>query len=363
MSDHESKIIPNSFQTPNAYVDEAMYLLTPEEYKVLSFIDRHILGWQEKVMERKSAISLTMLVNGYQSKKTGRWFHGTGLSRPTVNKCLDALTAYGFVIPEGKPGPKGQVWVIGDYPDYDGLRERYMIKQAETDLRMARVRGKCDLPVNEIDPAQVNVISPEPTIYDLRKQRHAERQSPKTKDKDFAASHDAAHAPSQISVTPDTSIVEGREIPTPAEHSPKAGRKSKGKNAPTIPLPPSAPAALGLAWGVTLVQGDFPSFNKVAQTLIKSTIPVEEFPAYVTYWRERSQKEGWTLATVHALTGAGRMSEYVAYRTKQAYLMTLAYPPQVDPSPEDMVDPSEVDAMLKASMAAYTYDPTQESAS
>jgi hypothetical protein len=34
-------LIPNSFQTPNAYVDQYMPLLTPEEWVVLSYVVRH----------------------------------------------------------------------------------------------------------------------------------------------------------------------------------------------------------------------------------------------------------------------------------------------------------------------------------
>jgi hypothetical protein len=83
---------------------------------------------------------------------------------------------------------------------------------------------------------------------------------------------------------------------------------------------PSPAAALGLAWGVVLVQGDYPSFGKVASALTKSGITPDEFASYVEYWRTRSVKEGWTLATVHALTGPGRMSEYVAWKAEQARL-------------------------------------------
>lgn len=252
MNEAESKIVPNSFQTPNAYVDEAMHLLTPEECIVLFFIDRHILGWQEKVMERKGVISLTMIVEGYQSKKTGRWFHGTGLSRPTVNKCLDALTCYGFIVPEGKPTTKGQTWVLGDYPDYDALRERQQENQKRINERMSKVRGKSDLPVNGTDGALVNVTTPEPTIYDLRKQRHLERQSSKTrKEKEelhISAVADAIYAPSnsdEMSAeeycdwlnTPEPSVLEGNEKSAQDEKAPKRG---KTKTETTTPLSPNS---------------------------------------------------------------------------------------------------------------------------
>lgn len=253
MSEKESHITPNSFQTPNSFVDEAMHLLTSDEYKVLSFIDRHILGWQEKVMERKGVISLTMLVKGYQSKKTGRWFHGTGLSRPTVNKCLDALTAYGFIVPEGTPGPKGQTWVLGDYPDYNALRERSIERQEKNDLRMARVRGKSDLPVNDIDGAEVNVIDPEPSIYDLRKQRHLERQNTKTKENYIAPADANAGHPDDLLLDADEMISLPKGKKAKAKQTANAEKHLTQTTATTPPVsvaPPKDKRPSRLEWAV-----------------------------------------------------------------------------------------------------------------
>jgi len=54
-----SNYIPNSFQTPNVLVDEIMPLLTPQEWLVLSFATRHILGWHDRIHERRAPISLS----------------------------------------------------------------------------------------------------------------------------------------------------------------------------------------------------------------------------------------------------------------------------------------------------------------
>jgi hypothetical protein len=63
MTTKQRRLIPNSFQTPNAFVDDIMHLLESDEYKILSFATRHILGWRGSVEDRQSRISLTMFVD------------------------------------------------------------------------------------------------------------------------------------------------------------------------------------------------------------------------------------------------------------------------------------------------------------
>lgn len=407
MGEQESKIVPNSFQTPNAYVDEAMHLLTPEEYVVLSFIDRHILGWQEKVMERKGVISLTMIVEGYQSKKTGRWFHGTGLSRPTVNKCLDALTCYGFIVPEGKPTVKGQTWVLGDYPDYDALRERQQENQKRINERMSKVRGKSDLPVNATDGALVNVTTPVPTIYDLRKQRHLERQSSKTKEKELTTSAvaDIIFAPSSnndcdiAQEASDSAMfpVEGKKQKSArAEKAEKRLSKTATTTEP-IPLPPShlAPIAtehvsaaaseavavqsvqpaktknqlmaeaLGEAWGGPIANSEFALYIKQAKALALD-IPVEEFKAYCD-WRKQQAGDWASRLMIAQLTGKGYVSAYLQQRherlekdrkNKEAEERLYAQNPHLrprDPSePVEYATPEELRALLSSVLKPQT---------
>ena len=75
-----ASFVPNSYPTPNAFTDKLLHLMGPTEWKVLSFAIRHILGWQDKLAERKAVISLTMFTDGYITKGGDRYF-GTGLSR------------------------------------------------------------------------------------------------------------------------------------------------------------------------------------------------------------------------------------------------------------------------------------------
>lgn len=90
-----SDLIPNSFQTPNAYVDRFMYLVTPEEWKVLSYAARRIFGFQK----RQDRISQSQFTHGTVSTKDGSHLdHGTGLSKPAVIKALQGLIEYRIMI-------------------------------------------------------------------------------------------------------------------------------------------------------------------------------------------------------------------------------------------------------------------------
>ena len=145
-----STILMNSFQTPNHYVDTAMAMLTPEEYKCLSFATRHILGWQDKINKRRGFISLTMFERGYVSSK-GMVFGGTGLTRPTIIRATDELTRLRFLLKIGEPTNDGQEWELGEEPDFDALEARY---QSRKDARRGQTQkaresaqgGKADIP-------------------------------------------------------------------------------------------------------------------------------------------------------------------------------------------------------------------------
>lgn len=93
--------IPNSFQTPNDYVDKYMYLLTSAEYKVLTFVVRKIFGFNK----RQDSIALSQFTDGLRSRVTGEMLNnGTGLTKPTVVKSLKELIKYGLIIEVSKGG-------------------------------------------------------------------------------------------------------------------------------------------------------------------------------------------------------------------------------------------------------------------
>jgi len=59
-----SNFIPNSFQTPNAYVDQFMYLLSGTEYKVLCYLVRRIFGFQK----RQDRVSIPQITQGIRKR-------------------------------------------------------------------------------------------------------------------------------------------------------------------------------------------------------------------------------------------------------------------------------------------------------
>lgn len=96
------RFIPNSFQTPNAYVDDLMYLLTSSEWKVLSYTVRRIFGFQK----RADRISISQYIEGTLDRDAEKYYdHGTGLSKHTVIKALDDLVKFGImrVVSENNP--------------------------------------------------------------------------------------------------------------------------------------------------------------------------------------------------------------------------------------------------------------------
>lgn len=122
-----NSVLPNTFQNPNEYVDQAMELLSSEEFKCLIFATRHILGWQETFNTRQRPMSFTMFETGFDSKETvekpSRHFGGTGLSRKAIGDALHELVKYRFLEKGDRVG-EGQVYYLSEEPDWDGLKKR-----------------------------------------------------------------------------------------------------------------------------------------------------------------------------------------------------------------------------------------------
>ena len=120
--------VPNTFVTFNEYVDRALAHITDAELRVLLFATRHIMGWQDKVSSRTSCLSLSMFEHGfeYTDRKTGdpRRFGGCGLGRPAISRALKSLEQLGFIERAGYLQDKGQMWRLGDDPDWDRLEQR-----------------------------------------------------------------------------------------------------------------------------------------------------------------------------------------------------------------------------------------------
>ena len=88
-------MLPNSFSTPNLYIDKLLPLLKPEEYVVLSYAARRIFGFQK----RTDCISLSQFVGGITSTRTGEKLDGgTGLSLSTVRRAVTTLKKFGILL-------------------------------------------------------------------------------------------------------------------------------------------------------------------------------------------------------------------------------------------------------------------------
>lgn len=136
----QNTVIPNTFQNPNTYVDIGMELLTAEEYKCLSFAVRHIYGWRDTIVTLRRPISFTMFQTGYTAKD-GTRFGGTGLARKAISDAIKELVHYKVFI-KGAMTDDGQEYIIGEAPDWDGLRKREADKHQKSLERTAAARAK-----------------------------------------------------------------------------------------------------------------------------------------------------------------------------------------------------------------------------
>lgn len=130
MESQGNAFIPNSYQTPNILVDEIMPLLTPEEWVVLSFAVRHILGWKDSVVSRRNRISLST-------------FQHCGMGSNAIRRALTSLNRYRILRRIGKPTQEGQLWQLAfDSPqvDWDGLRARQAAQATAKTGRTAAAR-------------------------------------------------------------------------------------------------------------------------------------------------------------------------------------------------------------------------------
>jgi hypothetical protein len=138
------RYILNSFQTPNAVVDELMPLLTPYEFTVLMYAIRHILGWRDRIASRKHNISVSTFENGYTAPENGEHYPGCGLGITAISKALAGLEKFG-VISKAGTDQYGQVWELtydNNKLDIAGLQERIAETAAINSKKVANARAK-----------------------------------------------------------------------------------------------------------------------------------------------------------------------------------------------------------------------------
>lgn len=127
MTKDKSELIPNTFQHPNFYVDWLHYYLRPEEIVVLDKAVREILGWWDKISDRKARIALSIFMDGKMNDEGKRLCLGCGLGVQAVRRALIALNQYGILTKEGQPNQLGQMFYLQTdmaQVDWDGLSRR-----------------------------------------------------------------------------------------------------------------------------------------------------------------------------------------------------------------------------------------------
>ena len=96
----KNTFIPNSYQKPNAFVDELMRLLPPACNLILDVACRQILGWEEHRASRRDRISLSQFEDL------------SGLSVNTIRTHLEILHAANILVPDGRPNLQGQEYEL-----------------------------------------------------------------------------------------------------------------------------------------------------------------------------------------------------------------------------------------------------------
>lgn len=126
----ENKIIPNSFQTPNFYVDECMAYLTGNEIKCVLYIARKIFGWQK----RSDCIAKSQIIEA------------TGLSAETVDKVMATLVEFGIVLRLAENNASknnGVEWALQTDSDairFDLMRQRMADQTQRNRTRTSKAR-------------------------------------------------------------------------------------------------------------------------------------------------------------------------------------------------------------------------------
>jgi hypothetical protein len=325
--------IPNSYQTPNVLVDEIMPLLAPQEWVVLSFAVRSILGWRSHIQDRQADISLTQ-------------FEKCGLSRPAIVKALEALKAFNLLKRIGDPGSHGQRWeLILEDIDTQGLVDRQSKKAASNFSRTDKARRSVRLTTGQSDiPGVVSPTNREGGQSDLHNETQGIQTQSKTQDTSAPALPDAAPAspivPKEtspaITPTPKSEVPPSEPIPDPPK------RKVPPKEKPPAPKQPpqfgDCVVAFKAASGIDVMGrcGDvikatlatypdatpdeitafFPDWKRTHPPDVSAPIGEQTFPVHFGLWRKWKAAQprsdpAMAIGYVNTQNGRVSLAEYI----------------------------------------------------
>ncbi|MBM3190298.1 MAG: replication protein [Chloroflexi bacterium] len=101
---------PNTTQYPDYLLDWIMPLLSSDEFKVLSYVVRHTLGYRKQLDQ----ISVDQFEHGVVKRNGERLDGGCGLNYKTIRKALTFLCGVGIIIAQPKGGPKATTYTLND---------------------------------------------------------------------------------------------------------------------------------------------------------------------------------------------------------------------------------------------------------
>jgi hypothetical protein len=280
--------IPNSFQTPNVLVDEVMPLLTPQEWVVLSFATRHILGWHDRIHKRRAPISLSR-------------FEQCGLNRQAILPVLASLEQFRLLRKIGSPNRKGQVWELSfdSGIDLEGLRTRKhhraaIAHQRTQAARYVRHTGMSHIPGTGMSDTPKRGMSDIPN-KDQYKTQDQTQDPPAT----GVAGMPADLRENEFFLQTGTAASQPRVEDTSArQESQSVTVASKPSTPGSAPPPPSSPhRALIEAYLAALpappIQRDnpFKRYGAIAAVMIAAGITPQQVTNYV---REQSRTPFWS---------------------------------------------------------------------
>lgn len=292
------KYIANTFQTPNAHVDEIMTLLTGDQYKVLSFATRHINGWHDRPEKYEGRIALSIFVDGFVTPE-GTRYGGCGLNRNTVIEILDQLVTFGLLVRVGEPTQDGQKWTLGKSPNLELITSNEKTKKrTEANKRRAEKMNEARRlkrqAVSSDEPPQGVSCDEPPVSCD---------EPPGVSCDDTHINTCKTHA--KESVVSDETHSQSQET----EKKPRTARQRANDEASAMLI-----KALGDAWGAQAVKADEKDYLIIARKLVQSNVPMSEFKWFVTFQKRKAAEGNYKIQTIWGLVANGRISNYVAAR-------------------------------------------------
>ena len=163
MTDAPGKIIPNSFQTPNFFIDECMSYLTGNEIKCVIFLARKTFGWQK----RSDRIAKPQLIAA------------TGLNAETVDGCMTYLMEVGLVLRlhENNSQNEGIEWALqldDQKIRFDLLKER---KAKQDEAQQKRTQKAREAIASKRGGLSNNHTPQEPSVGQKTKEGRVVQQS------------------------------------------------------------------------------------------------------------------------------------------------------------------------------------------